>query len=69
MTFTDILSAIFTNNARARRRLWSMRIFVGLEEGKLCIKGFSSSDPDDGLWHPWIVNEEDYFAGDWEVVG
>lgn len=38
MTFTDTLSAIFTNNTRARRRIWSSRIFVGLEEGKLCME-------------------------------
>lgn len=68
MTFIEILTAIFDRNLRARRRLWSTRIFVGLEEGRLCIKGYSSSGPDDGLWHPWVITEEDYYAGDWEVV-
>lgn len=68
MTFTEILTAIFDRNLHARRCLWSTRIFVGLEEGRLCIKGFSSSGPDDGLWHPWVITEEDYFAGDWEIV-
>ena len=68
MTFTETLRAIFDHNSHARRRLWSSRIFVGLEEGRLCIKGYSSSGPDDGLWHPWVITEEDYFASDWEIV-
>lgn len=68
MTFTETLSTIFDSNSCARRRLWSTRIFVGLEEGKLCIKGYSSAGPDDGKWHPWVITEEDYFAEDWEVV-
>jgi hypothetical protein len=68
VTFTETLSTIFDSNSCARRRLWSTRIFVGLEEGKLCIKGYSSAGPDDGKWHPWVITEEDYFAEDWEVV-
>jgi len=68
MTFIEILTAIFNDSKHARRRLWSTRIFVGLEEGRLCIKGYSSSGPDDGLWHPWVITEEDYFASDWEII-
>lgn len=68
MTFTEALSAIFNDNKRAQRRLWSRSIFVGLEHQILCIKGFSHSGPDDGKWHPWTITESDYFADDWEVV-
>jgi hypothetical protein len=68
MNFIETLHAIFSDNRRARRRIWSSRIFVGMENGVLCIKGFSSTGPDDGLWHPWTVTESDYFADDWEVI-
>lgn len=68
MTFTETLHAIFSDNRRARRRIWSSRIFVGLEEGRLCIKGFSSIGPDDGKWHPWVITESDYFSDDWELL-
>lgn len=68
MTFSEVLSAIFNDNHRARRRIWSMKVFVGLEDNRLCIKGFSSTGPDDGKWHAWVITESDYFADDWEVV-
>lgn len=68
MTFTDALHQLFTTNARIRRRLWSTRVFVGVENDTLCIKGFSSRGPDDGKWHPWVITSEDYFASDWEVM-
>lgn len=68
MNFNETLSAIFNDNARARRRIWSSRVFVGLEGGILSIKGFCSTGPDDGKWHPWVVTESDFYADDWEVV-
>lgn len=68
MTFTEALSTIFNDNHRARRRIWQAKVFVGLDSNLLCIKGFSSSGPDDGKWHPWTITESDYFADDWEVV-
>jgi len=68
MTFTAALAHVFDSNARIRRSHWLSTIFVGLEDGRLCIKGYSSVGPDDGRWHPWVVTESDYFADDWEVV-
>lgn len=68
MTLLEALGAVFESNQRIRRRLWSSRIVVGLENNALCIKGYSSTGPDDGLWHPWTVTESDYFSDDWEVV-
>lgn len=68
MTFLDALAAVFNDNARIQRRLWSKSIYVGLEDKLLCIKGFSHSGPDDGKWHPWNIVESDYYAEDWEVV-
>ena len=68
MTFTDALSAIFNDGKQVRRAFWSTRVIVGLQDSRLCIKGFSSSGPDDGKWHPWTITESDYFADDWEVV-
>lgn len=67
MTFTEILATIFNHHAHARRRIWSTKVFVGLEDSRLCIKGYSSSGPDDGKWHAWAVTESDYYADDWEV--
>lgn len=68
MIFTDALAAVFNDAHRIRRRIWSSRVMVGVEGFQLCIKGFSSSGPDDGLWHPWVVTESDFFADDWEVM-
>ena len=49
MTLLEALGAVFESNQRIRRRLWSSRIVVGLENNVLCIKGYSSTGPDDGL--------------------
>lgn len=68
MNFPDALSAIFNDGKRVRRSFWSSRVTVGLEDSLLCIKGFSSTGPDDGRWHPWTITESDYFADDWEVI-
>ncbi len=69
MTFTDALSAIFDDNDRVTRRAWNNRqIYCLLDDSKLCIKGFVSEGRDDGLNHPWVVTEQDYFADDWEVI-
>ncbi len=65
MNFTDALSVAFKDNDRITRATWHNRnIYVQVEEGILCIKG----NPDDGLFHPWTVSEQDFFASDWEVV-
>jgi hypothetical protein len=65
MTFTDALAAVFKDNDRITRRVWTNRsVYAALEDGQLSIKGF----PDDGLWHPWVITESDFFADDWEVV-
>lgn len=68
MTFPEALAAVFNDGKRIRRSIWSSKIFVGVEVYQLCIKGFSSSGPDDGKWHPWTITESDYFADDWEIV-
>lgn len=68
MTFLESLGAVFESGQRIRRRIWSSRVVVGLENSILCIRGFSSGGPDDGKWHPWTITESDYFADDWEVV-
>jgi hypothetical protein len=65
MTLPEALESIFNHSARITRTIWRNRnIYCGLEEGRLCIKGW----PDDGKWHPWTITEEDYYAADWEVV-
>lgn len=59
------LSWVFDGNARITRRAWNNpAVYVGLEQGQLCIKGH----PNDGLWHPWTITESDWFSEDWEVV-
>lgn len=69
MTFNQALSAIFDDNERVTRPVWNSRaIYCSLVESQLCITGFSSSGPDDGKPHPWVVTESDYYANDWEVV-
>lgn len=68
MTLLEALGAVFESNQHIHRRLWSAQVVVGLEDSILCIRGFSSTGPDDGKWHPWTITESDYFADDWEVV-
>ena len=65
MTLPEALEFTFNDSARITRIIWRNRaIYCGLEDNKLCIKGH----PNDGLWHPWTLTEEDWFAEDWEVV-
>lgn len=69
MNLSEALGQVFNSPARITRRVWNnSSIFVSLEQGQLCIKGYSSSGPDDGKSHPWTVTESDWFADDWEVV-
>lgn len=69
MTFTEALNAAFKDDDRITRTSWRNRnVYVSVVDGKLCITGFSSPDPDDGKPHPLIVMEADFFADDWEVV-
>jgi hypothetical protein len=69
MTFTDALSAIFNDSDRITRQHWNSRsIYCELVDSQLCIVGFSAQGKDDGLPHPWVITEQDYFADDWEVV-
>lgn len=69
MTFTQVLSAVFNDADHITRRAWNNHaIYILLEDGKLCIKGYDATKPDDGLPHPLIVTEQDYYAEDWEVV-
>jgi hypothetical protein len=65
MNFTNALAAVFKEGDRVTRRSWNSRsVYVTLEDGQLCIKGF----PDDGQWHPWVITESDFFSEDWEIV-
>jgi hypothetical protein len=65
MTFPEALAAVFHDNDRIIRVAWHNRnIFIALDETKLCIKGVDA----DGLFHPWVMTESDYFADDWEVL-
>ena len=67
MDFVTAITAVFRDNDRITRATWHNRhIFVALEEGILCIKGFNKENDD--LFHPWTVTEQDFFASDWEVV-
>lgn len=69
MNFTQALEAIFKQGDRITRAAWANdRIYLSLADGRLCITGFSSPDPDDGKPHPLVVHESDYFADDWEVA-
>lgn len=68
MNLINGLTLVFHESKRITRRVWhNPRIFVALEQGQLCIKGYSSSGPDDGKSHPWSVTESDWFADDWEI--
>jgi hypothetical protein len=69
MTFTEALSAVFNDSDRVTRAHWNSRaIYVELVDSQLCIVGFIASGKNDGLPHPWIVTDQDYFADDWEVI-
>ena len=69
MTFPEALDAVFKDNDRITRATWANRnIYCALEEGRLCIKGFASEGSDDGLFHPWVITEQDFFAHDWEII-
>lgn len=63
MNFTDALNAVFKDSERIRRRSWvSRQVYGVLDEGKLYLH------EDDGLLHPWLLTEQDYFAEDWEIL-
>ena len=69
MTFTEALTAVFKEGDRITRADWRNRdIYVGLEEGRLCITWATESSRIDGQMHPWTISESDFFAHDWEVV-
>ena len=68
MKFVEAEAAAFEEGRKVRRTFWSKQVIVGVEDSILCIRGFSSSGPDDGKWHAWTIAESDYFADDWEVV-
>lgn len=65
MNFPEALSAAFRDNDRITRAAWRNRSIYGqVQDGLLCLRG----NDDDGLFHPWTISEQDYFASDWEVV-
>lgn len=69
MRYPEALSSVFNDSDQVTRQVWGNRsIYLSLVDYQLCITGFSSAGPDDGLPHPYILTENDYFADDWEVV-
>ncbi len=65
MTFTEAITAAFRDNDRITRATWHNRnIYVQVEEGILCIWGH----PNDNIFHPWTISEQDFFASDWETI-
>lgn len=68
MRFWEVEAAAFDHGRKVRRAHWSKQVIITIENGVLCIKGFSSSGPDDGNWHPLIITESDWYADDWEVI-
>lgn len=73
MTFLEALSAVFDDGERVTRAHWNNRnIYLVLENAKLCIVGglnLETLKPDrDNKPHPYIVDENDYYASDWEAV-
>jgi hypothetical protein len=69
VNFSEALSAVFNDGDRVTRAHWNnRRIYVDTVDAQLVIIGFASAGTDDGLPHPWVVTEQDYFADDWEVV-
>jgi len=69
MTFSDALSSVFNDSDRITRTVWNNRnIYVEMVDAQLCIVGFVATGEDDGLPHPWVITEQDYFADDWEVL-
>ena len=69
MTFTEALSAVFNDGDRITRPIWNNRkACVCVHDGMLCTTWDTASMSVDGLYHPWDITEQDYFADDWEVV-
>jgi hypothetical protein len=63
MIFAEALAAVFKDNDCITRREWRNRELYGcLEDDKLYIRLA------DGLLHPWIISESDFFADDWEII-
>jgi len=68
MTFPEALSAIFNDGDRVTRSTWRNHdAYLFIDDNKLCTTWNGTKA--DGLPHPLIVTEPDYFADDWEVVG
>lgn len=67
MKLPDALHEVFNSSARIRRLAWPASTYVSLVEAKLCITGGQTTE-DHELPHPWVITDEDWFAGDWEVV-
>lgn len=69
MTYPEALSAVFNDSDRVTRAVWNnRRIYLQETDYQLCIVGFDASKPDDGLPHPYVLTENDYYATDWEVI-
>lgn len=70
MTFTEALSSVFDDGHRVTRFHWKNRaIYCQMNDSKQLATTWNSDTRSvDGLMHPLIIDEQDYFAEDWEVV-
>lgn len=70
MTFSEALSAVFNDSEKVTRAHWNNRaIYCLINDAKqLATTWNSDSRSVDGLLHPLIVDEQDYFSEDWELI-
>lgn len=73
MTFTEALSAVFNDSEKVTRAHWNSRaIYLLLEDAKLQMVGgielTTGKARADGKPYPFVLDEQDYYAEDWEVV-
>jgi len=69
MTFSEALSAVFNDGDHVTRSVWrNSAAYLFVDEARLCITWNDAEQKADGLAHPYLLTEPDYFADDWEVV-
>lgn len=69
MTFPEALAAAFKDGDRVTRTNWRNRAnYFFVHEARLCTTWNSDQQRVDGLPHPVIITESDFFADDWIIV-
>lgn len=64
MNFFKAMESV-ARGEKVTRKEWNNReVFGVLHQGRLMIKG---GEKQDGAYHPWIINDGDMLADDWEV--